>query len=179
VDILEEQGAIVFAKTNIPQTMMSFECNGPLFGRTVNGLNKSLSPGGSSGGEGALIQCFGSCLGVGSDIGGSLRIPSHFCGIMTLKPSWLRLPGTGNTTGHGGQHEIRATVGFQTATIDFFLNFLTIIAWTYGALGRRFGIVLQSSVGKTSMGTRYHFFANSISTISVPRRKETCRLLRI
>lgn len=84
--------------------MLSFECNNPLWGRTLNPHTldtSSIAPqsdeekeqmrkftcGGSSGGEAALLACDGSALGLGSDIGGSLRIPTAFCGTYALKPS--------------------------------------------------------------------------------------------
>ena len=73
--------------------MLSFECSNPLFGRTLNPWSKGgrHTCGGSSGGEAALLAQNGSALGVGSDIGGSLRIPTGYCGIYSLKASALRL----------------------------------------------------------------------------------------
>jgi len=90
VQTLLDEGAVLYVKTNVPQTMLAFECNNPLFGRTVNPWNpKHYTCGGSSGGEAALIALDGSPLGLGSDIGGSLRIPTAYCGIYSLKPgSW-------------------------------------------------------------------------------------------
>jgi amidase len=75
---------------------MTFECSNPIFGRTINPLNEKLSPRGSSGGESALIAAKGSCLGLGSDGAGSLRIPAAFCGLYALKPSFGRLSLEGN-----------------------------------------------------------------------------------
>ena len=86
-------GAVIIAKTNVPQTMLSFECSNPLFGRTTNpwSIGKAHTCGGSSGGEAALLAQSGSAMGIGSDIGGSLRIPTAFCGIYSLKPSYGRI----------------------------------------------------------------------------------------
>lgn len=84
-------GAVIFVKTNIPQTMFPFECCNPLFGRTTNPYNAAYSCGGSSGGEGALLGMDGSAVGIGSDIGGGVRIPAHYCGLYSLKPSPGRL----------------------------------------------------------------------------------------
>lgn len=95
IECLLKAGAIPFCKTNVPQTMMSFECRNPLWGQTENPIRSGYSPGGSSGGEAALIGAGGSVLGLGSDIAGSLRLPAHFSGICTLKPSAHRLPHTG------------------------------------------------------------------------------------
>lgn len=85
--IAEHLGAVPFIKTNVPQTMLAFECNNPVFGRTLNPFSPHHTCGGSSGGESALIASDGSAVGVGSDVGGSLRIPVGYCGIYSLKPS--------------------------------------------------------------------------------------------
>lgn len=69
------------------QTMLAFECSNPLWGRTTNPWNDRYTCGGSSGGEAALLAMDGSAVGLGSDIGGSLRIPATYCGIYSLKPS--------------------------------------------------------------------------------------------
>ncbi|NWR42608.1 FAAH1 hydrolase, partial [Regulus satrapa] len=91
VKVLKRQGAIPFAMTNVPQSLFSYECSNPIFGQTLNPLNPQRSPGGSSGGEGALIAGGGSILGIGSDVGGSIRLPSSFCGLCGLKPTAERL----------------------------------------------------------------------------------------
>lgn len=84
-------GAIPFVKTNIPQTMFAFECSNPVWGRTTNPHNDKYTSGGSTGGEGALLAMDGSVIGIGSDIGGSLRIPAAYCGIYSLKPATGRI----------------------------------------------------------------------------------------
>ena len=88
---MKELGAVPFCITNFPQTMYSFGSSNPIYGLTTNPYDKRRSPGGSSSGEGALIAQGGSILGLGTDVGGSLRIPSHFCGIVTLKPTTNRI----------------------------------------------------------------------------------------
>jgi amidase len=85
VDLLLKAGAVPYVRTNVPQTLMWPEAFNNIFGRTTNPYNRTLTPGGSSGGEGALIALKGSPLGVGSDIGGSVRIPAGFCGLYALK----------------------------------------------------------------------------------------------
>lgn len=87
IQILESLGAIVLAKTNLPQTIMWCETENPLWGLTVNPRDSRLTPGGSSGGEGALLALNGSLIGLGTDIGGSVRIPAHINGLYSLKPS--------------------------------------------------------------------------------------------
>ncbi|NXC12989.1 FAAH1 hydrolase, partial [Corythaeola cristata] len=91
VKVLKSQGAIPFAMTNVPQSLFNYDCSNPIFGQTLNPFNHQKSPGGSSGGEGALIAGGGSILGIGSDIGGSIRLPSSFCGLCGLKPTAERL----------------------------------------------------------------------------------------
>ncbi|KAF1604288.1 Fatty-acid amide hydrolase 1, partial [Eudyptes chrysolophus] len=91
VKVLKRQGAIPFAMTNVPQSLFNYDCSNPIFGQTLNPFNHQKSPGGSSGGEGALIAGGGSILGIGSDIGGSIRLPSSFCGLCGLKPTAERL----------------------------------------------------------------------------------------
>ncbi|CAO1628393.1 unnamed protein product [Sympodiomycopsis kandeliae] len=110
VEMVEHLGGIVLCKTNIPQTMMSFECNNPLYGRTLNPYSSAHTCGGSSGGEAALLACDGSSVGFGSDIGGSLRMPAGYCGIYALKPSYGRFPGSGAKT---------ARKGFQAIPVGF------------------------------------------------------------
>lgn len=87
VQTLEKLGAIILAKTNLPQSIMWCETDNPLWGLTTNPRNPAVTPGGSSGGEGALLALHGSIIGFGTDIGGSVRIPSHINGLYGLKPS--------------------------------------------------------------------------------------------
>ncbi|KDE06814.1 hypothetical protein MVLG_02850 [Microbotryum lychnidis-dioicae p1A1 Lamole] len=109
VSALIEAGANPFVKTNIPQTMLSFECANPLFGVTTNPHDSTRTPGGSSGGEAALLASDASSLGIGSDIGGSLRIPAHYSGCYGLKPTIGRTPTHGI---HG------ANPGFETIAVS-------------------------------------------------------------
>lgn len=76
VDCLLSAGAVLYCKTNVPQTLMALDSHNNVFGRTINPLNTAVTAGGSSGGEGALIAMRGSILGVGTDVGGSIRIPA-------------------------------------------------------------------------------------------------------
>ncbi|MGC6451682.1 MAG: amidase [Pirellulaceae bacterium] len=87
VERLKAAGAVILGKTNIPQMMLWHECVNPVYGRTSNPWNLSRTPGGSSGGEAAILAAGGSYLGLGNDLGGSLRVPAHFCGIYSLKPT--------------------------------------------------------------------------------------------
>lgn len=95
VDIIMAAGAVCYVKTNLPQTMMAADSDNNLFGRTLNPNKLSLTAGGSTGGEGALVKMRGSILGVGTDIAGSVRIPALCDGIFGFKPSAGRIPFAG------------------------------------------------------------------------------------
>ena len=88
---LRAAGAVVLGKTNVPELLFYLEADNPVYGRTNNPWNLDRSPGGSSGGEGALVAAGGSAFGMGTDIGGSIRVPAHCCGIHGLKPTAGRL----------------------------------------------------------------------------------------
>ena len=88
---LRQAGAILMGKTNVPQIGLMIETDNPLYGRTNNPWDLGRTPGGSTGGEAALIAAGGSPLGLGSDGGGSVRQPCHCCGIHGLKPTGGRL----------------------------------------------------------------------------------------
>lgn len=93
---LRNAGAVILGKTNIPQMMIWHECDNPVYGRTNNPWDLTRTPGGSTGGEAAIIAAGGSPLGLGNDLGGSIRVPCHFCGIHGIKPTSHRLPRTGS-----------------------------------------------------------------------------------
>lgn len=93
--LLKNLGAIFYCKTNVPQTMMTADSDNNVFGRTINPWNNLLTAGGSTGGEGALVALRGSILGVGTDIAGSIRIPSLCNGIYGFKPSARMVPYSG------------------------------------------------------------------------------------
>lgn len=87
VETLCSAGAILYCKTNIPQSMMMSDSYNHVYGQSVNSLNRHLISGGSSGGEAALIRAGGSVVGIGTDIGGSVRIPASLQGLYGLSPS--------------------------------------------------------------------------------------------
>ncbi|RFU79264.1 acetamidase [Trichoderma arundinaceum] len=91
ISILRAAGAVFYCKTNQPQAIMHLESTS-LWGRVLNPHNTGLSAGGSTGGEAALLAMRGSVLGIGTDIGGSIRGPAGFCGIYGFKPTSYTLP---------------------------------------------------------------------------------------
>ncbi|XP_067846150.1 fatty-acid amide hydrolase 1 [Heptranchias perlo] len=124
VQVLKKQGAIPFVKTNVPQTLLSYECRNPTFGQTVNPHDNKRTPGGSSGGEAALIAAGGSILGIGSDIGGSVRVPASFCGICGFKPTGKRLSKKGCRISVPGQKAVYSAVGPLARDVDSLALFM-------------------------------------------------------
>lgn len=96
VEVLESLGCIIIAKTNIPQTLASLDSVNNVWGRTMNPCNRNCTGGGSSGGEGVMVAMKAVMLGVGTDIGGSIRVPAYVNGVVGFKPSEGRWP-------YGGQ----------------------------------------------------------------------------
>jgi amidase len=94
-----QAGAVIIGKTNIPEMAMDYDCENPVFGATNNPWNVARVPGGSSGGEAAALAAGFCALGLGSDYGGSIRVPAHFSGVVGLKPTWGTIPGSGHLFG--------------------------------------------------------------------------------
>ncbi|KLP12679.1 putative general amidase [Fusarium fujikuroi] len=111
-------GAVLYCKTSLPQTLLFGETKNNIIGQTLNPINQNLPCGGSSGGEGALMALGGSSVGVGTDIGGSLRIPAGFCGIFSIKPTSNRLSYRDVANTNPGQDTYRSTIGFMGTSID-------------------------------------------------------------
>ncbi|VUC32949.1 unnamed protein product [Clonostachys rosea] len=111
VKLLRSFGAIIIAKSNLPQSIMWCETENPLWGLTTNPSDKAYTPGGSTGGESALLALGASMLGWGTDIGGSVRIPSHMMGLYGLKPSSARLPYRGVPVSTDGQEHVPSSIG--------------------------------------------------------------------
>jgi len=114
---LRESGAIILGRTNVSQYLIYHESRNPLFGQTANPWDLGRTPGGSSGGEGAALAAGLSPLGIGTDIGGSIRVPAHFCGIVGLKPTLDRWSNRGSNTALTGQEAIRGQSGPMARTV--------------------------------------------------------------
>ena len=133
VRLLKEAGAIPFAKTNLPVTLLSFESTNDVWGRCKNPHNDKYSPGGSTGGEGALLAFGGSRIGIGSDVAGSVRAPAHFSGCYSLRCSTGRWPKAGVKTSMYGQEGIASVFSPMTRTLNdlayFTRNFIKLKPW--------------------------------------------------
>src|SRR3989449_5303068 len=117
VSRLRDAGAIILGTTNTPELLMAWETDNLLYGRTNNPWDLTRTPGGSSGGEAAAIASGMSAGGVGSDGGGSIRVPAHFSGICGLKPTPGRIPATGHYPTSAGAFARIGVVGPMARTI--------------------------------------------------------------
>lgn len=136
--LLLDLGAVLYCKTNVPQTMMTADSDNNVFGRTINPANAKLTAGGSSGGEGALIAMRGSILGVGTDIAGSIRIPSLCNGIYGFRTSVGLVPYGGQKSpvapGTDGVAPVAGPMATSLRACEFFLKTLAEAdVWKYDA----------------------------------------------
>jgi Asp-tRNA(Asn)/Glu-tRNA(Gln) amidotransferase A subunit family amidase len=114
---LKNAGAIILGTTNAPELLMAWETDNLLYGRTNSPWDLERTPGGSSGGEAAAIAAGMSAGGVGSDGGGSIRVPAHFSGICGLKPTPGRIPSTGHFPLSAGPFASIGVVGPMARTV--------------------------------------------------------------
>src|SRR6266567_7812846 len=126
---LRAAGAILLGKTNTPELTLSGETDNLVYGRTNNPYDVSRTPGGSSGGAGAILAAGGSALDIGSDTGGSIRLPAHFCGIAGIKPTSGRVPRTGHIVPFGmGAVDALTQLGPMARYVEDLSLILPIIA---------------------------------------------------
>jgi Asp-tRNA(Asn)/Glu-tRNA(Gln) amidotransferase A subunit family amidase len=130
---LRAAGAVILGVTNTPELLMAWETDNLLYGCTNNPWDLTRTAGGSSGGEAAAIAAGLSAGGVGSDGGGSIRVPAHFCGICGLKPTPGRIPSTGHFPKAGGPFALIGVVGPMARTIeDVRILFEVMAGWDDG-----------------------------------------------
>ncbi len=125
---LRAAGALILGTTNCPEFLMAYETANLLHGRTRNPWDLGRTPGGSSGGESAAIAAGMSAAGLGSDSGGSVRVPAHFTGICSLKPTPGRFPGAGHLPPCVGPFAILGAIGPMARTMKD-------VALMFGVLG--------------------------------------------
>lgn len=125
---LRAAGAILLAKTNCPPNGSGSDTENAICGRTRNPHDQERTPGGSSGGEAALIAAGASPFGLGSDVRGGLRVPAHYCGVATLKPTSGRVPNTGTYNQPGGLTDARTQSGPLARSVEDLAFLLPIIA---------------------------------------------------
>jgi amidase len=130
IDKILSLGGVLYVKTTLPQTIMMGITKSNLLGVTLNPLNRELSCGGSSGGEGSLIAMKGSICGLGTDIGGSIRLPSAVNGIYGLKPSDGRIPYGLVKNSFEGQESVPSVIGPMTRSLSNIHLFFKLILET-------------------------------------------------
>ena len=125
---LKAAGGIMLGKTNLPELSLVFESDNAVYGRANNPYDPSRTPGGSTGGEAAIIAAGGSPVGLGSDAGGSVRLPCHYCGIAGLKPNTGRVPRTGHWPPFNGALDALTQPGPMARRVEDLILTLPIIA---------------------------------------------------
>lgn len=118
LELLWNAGCVFYARTTQPQTLMHLETSSNLYGETVCPYNRALTSGGSSGGEGALLGMRGSCMGIGTDIGGSIRSPAANNGVYGLRPTSYRLPCGGCQATMYGAEAVVPVIGPLSTSLE-------------------------------------------------------------
>ncbi|OAG08186.1 amidase [Paraphaeosphaeria sporulosa] len=182
--MLLDLGAVLYCKTNLPQSIMTGDSDNNVFGRTLNPRNIGLTAGGSTGGEGALIALRGSVLGVGTDIGGSIRVPSVCNGLYGFRPSVGIVP-------HGGVRDltppgtdgVRSSAGPLATSIRdvalFLKTTMQATTWQYDSTVISIPWTNQTPKEKLRIGI---VFDNGVHTPSPPVRrvlKKVCDFLKL
>jgi amidase len=171
---LREAGAIVVAKTNVPECSSDAETDNALFGRTDNPHDHARTPGGSSGGEAALMGADASLVGIGVD-GGSIRLPSHFCGGVGIRPTVGRVPETGLWP------STRATGMFDISCIGPMGRYVEDLELVLGVIAGADGIdplappVPVPAFGPSDESLRVGFYTDDPHTIPTPTMIEAVR----
>lgn len=128
VKLLLDAGAVLYVKSNVPATLMMGESVNNVFGRTLNPRNRQLTTGGSSGGESALVTFRASFMGVGTDIGGSIRHPCSYTGLFGLRPSHGRISYQQVANTYLGQEAVRSCAGPMCRSADDIRLFMRSVA---------------------------------------------------
>jgi len=125
---LRSAGAILLGKTNTPELTLYYDTVNLVHGRTLNPYDTARSPGGSSGGAAAIVAACGAAFDLGTDTGGSIRLPAHFCGIAGLKPTSGRVPCTGLIIPPGSPVDAFTQIGPLARRVDDLYPILRAIA---------------------------------------------------
>jgi len=125
---MKEAGAILLGKTNTSEFTLSFYTNNHIFGPTRNPYNSERMSGGSSGGAAAIVAAGGSPIDLGTDTGGSVRLPAHFCGIAGIRPTSGRVPRTGHAIPYGGLIDLLTQVGPLARRVEDLALALSVIS---------------------------------------------------
>jgi amidase len=172
---MRRAGAILLGKTNVPPGGSGGVTDNPVDGRTLNPIDPNRSVAGSSGGEAAIQAAGGSPVGLGSDSGGSLRLPAHYCGVATLKPTTGRVPNTGALEHAGGLSDTRTQIGPLSRFVEDLTPVLSIVA---GPDGRDSGVVPMPLGDPDTVslgGLRVAFYTDDGETSTTPETAAAVR----
>lgn len=158
---LRSAGGIPVVRTNLPDLLFAFESDNLIFGRTNNPYNPDRTSGGSSGGEAALIAACGSPFGLGSDAAGSVRLPAHYCGIATIKPTSGRLARTGHVPPAGGWIEMLWQIGPMARRVEDLWTMMPILLGPDGADRTVVPMPFQGRVDHALPKLRVAFFTDN------------------
>src|SRR5262244_4601235 len=172
---LRRAGAVILGVTNSPELLMAWETDNLLYGRTNNHWDLSRTAGGSSGGEAAAIASCCSAGGVGSDGGGSIRVPAHFSGICGLKPTPGRIPATGHFPESGGPFAMIGVVGPMARTIADVKVLFEVIAGPHNGDPNAAPVPVRQLDTETLRQTRIGYFEDDGRT---PVTSETRRAVQ-
>ncbi|KAG2097013.1 amidase signature domain-containing protein [Suillus discolor] len=135
VRLLHDAGAITHVKTTVPPGLLGLETSSDLFGRTSNPYNKKFSSGASTGGGGALLACRGSVIEIGTDLGGSVRLPAHYCGLYAMRSSIGRFPCQGTHSPVPGLESVATTSAPMSRRLEdleeFWKRVVEMRPWEY------------------------------------------------
>ncbi len=172
---LRSEGAIVLGTTNVPEFLMAYETDNHLYGRTNSPINPDYTPGGSSGGESAAIASGCSAAGFGSDGGGSVRVPAHFCGLYGLKPT----PGVISRVGHwppcAGPSTTLGLVGPMAKTAEDLELLLEITAGPDPGDPSSAPVLVQPPTEEELRQTKIGWFDDAWETPATPETRQAVR----
>lgn len=135
VRLLQDAGAIIHVKTAVPAGLLGLETASDVFGRTTNPYSNDRTAGASTGGGAVLLASGGSKIEIGSDIGGSVRIPAHFCGVWGMKGSVGRFPSWGVASSMAGQEGVPITTSPMAGSLadleEFWKRVVAAEPWKY------------------------------------------------
>jgi Asp-tRNA(Asn)/Glu-tRNA(Gln) amidotransferase A subunit family amidase len=172
---LREAGAIILGNTNVPEFLMAYETDNLLYGRTNNPWDLSRTPGGSSGGEAAAIAAGCSAGGVGSDGGGSIRIPAHYSGICALKPTPGRVPSTGHYPASAGPFAQLGVVGPMARRISDVQKLFEVMAGPHYGDPSSAPVPLRRWSDREIRALRVAYFVDDEITAVTPETAATVR----
>jgi amidase len=173
VALMRAAGAVVIGKTNVPELCLAFESDNLVYGRTNNPYDVTKTSGGSSGGEAAIIAAAGSPIGLGSDAGGSVRLPAHFCGIAGIKPTSGRLPKTGHFLPPGGLADRLWQIGPMSRFVEDLILVMPILAQADGLDASFVPMPLRNPASVRLNSLRIAFYTNNGISDPTTETKET------